>query len=192
MNKINILRLLLIFHLQIHVSTLVLECQEKITYEEIIEILQHASCEAPTTKQIRERRADGTNDDQAVASTNNIYALQTTVNDHRVMIDDHRKMIHYLMNNTVNVTHLNQYYADQHARSAPIWHSWRDVSLVLLIFICFGILVCFLIKRLRLLDLLTSMLVRRQQQRQPQNPKDQIIEIPLSNISRDYIRQYKQ
>jgi hypothetical protein len=126
------------------------------------------------------------------------------------MIDDHRKMIHYLMNNTVNVTQFNQYYTDQHARTTPIWTSWRDVSLLLLIFICFGVIVCLLIKRLRLLDFITTILIRRQQQQQQLQGKSipkknmpvvnrfppQHTEIPapivepmsISNITRDYIR----
>jgi len=196
-----------------------------LTYEEIFEILEYNSC-ASSTKYMnetlllhRKRRADSPADDQTVASTNNIYALQTTINDHRTMIDDHRKMIHYLMNNTVNVTHLNQYYTDQHTLTTPIWKSWRDLLLLLLVFICFVAVACLLIKRvrLRLLDWLTKILLRRQyHQEQLQNrsnskkdktgihqihrrrslPSPQHTEtvtpftmpMSISNITRDYIR----
>lgn len=194
-------------------------CQQTLTYEEVFEILVHSSC-ASSMKYMneslplgRKRRGDSTGDDQTVASTNNIYALQTTINDHRTTIDDHRKMIHYLMNNTVNVTHLNQYYTDQHTRTTPIWNSWRDLLLLLLVFICFAVVICLLIKRLRLLDLLTAILLRRRQHHQeqlqstsiPKKDKTAIhrrhrppspsllqhtetVPMSVSNITRDYLR----
>lgn len=200
------------------IDILVPQCPQTLTYEEILQLLKHHSC-ASSTKNIgdslishRKRRAESTGDDQTVASTNHIYALQSTINDHRTMIDDHRKMIYYLMNNTVNVTHLSQHYSTEHVRTAPIWRSWRDVSLLLLLSLGSVILIGLLVNRLRLLDLLTTFLVRRQHHqkrpeskshppkqhakvltsRQPQSPSEVpapfAAAMPISNITHDYIR----
>lgn len=174
-------------------STLVSKCQQSLSYEEIYEILEHRTC-ASSSDRIR-RGTDDTNDEQTVASTNNIYALQSTINDHRTMIDDHRKMIYYLMNNTVNITQLSQHYTDEHSRRAPIWQSWRDVALLLLLVIFLTIGICFVIQRLRLLDLLTMALLRRQHhkrsgvKRQPTKPVTFSVEpMSISNVTRDYLR----
>ena len=174
-------------------------CQQTITYEEIFEILVHTQCTSSTNHRLRRSN----DDDQTVASTNNIYALQSTINDHRTMIDDHRKMIHYLINNTVNVTHLNQYYADQHASTRPIWRSWRDLCLLLLIFIFLLLIIIFVIKRVKPMDRLTAILLRRHEQKQKTEEISTIdnqqrqhrrlgsfTTVPLSNnnsIKRDYI-----
>jgi hypothetical protein len=139
------------------------------------------------------------------SSISHVYALQSTINDHRTIIDDHRKMINYIMNNTINITQLNDYYAEQHTKTLPIWKSWRDISLLLLIFICFCILIYILAKRFHPLEALTSVLLRRhqnkqQQQLQPQtkinnekkgpihyNHKD--LQLPIvSTVQRDYVR----
>lgn len=143
-------------------------CEHMLTYDEVFEILVHTTC-APNATIERIRRSDGY-DEQTVASTNNIYALQSTINDHRTMIDDHRKMIHYLINNTVNVTHLNQYYADQHARSSPIWHSWRDLLLIILVFIGCCCILGFIIKQFHVLDRLTTILLRRREHKHKERP----------------------
>ncbi len=131
-------------------------------------ILDHSQCALDANyvnhsiQKVRTKR----NDD--IASTSNVYALQSTINDHRTIIDDHHNIINYLMNNTVNITHLNNYYAEQHKNSTPIWSSWRDISLLLLIFICFCIIIYHLVIRLHPVDMLTSILLRRYQNNQQQ------------------------
>ena len=189
------------------------QCHRLLTYNEMVDLLANSPC-APTHYNSRIQRAATGEDGMAPASTNNIYALQSTINDHRTMIDDHRTMIHYLMNNTVNITHLNQYYANQHASTTPIWSSWRDLSLVLMVFISFIVIVGLLFKRLHLLDRLTSFLLRRQENKQQliqpksntkgdnnttttairpsqlpiQVPIATMPSLPLANIARDYIQ----
>lgn len=175
------------------------QCEQTLTYKQILQILEQNACASFAMQRVRR---DGS-DDQTVASTNNIYALQSTINDHRTMIDDHRKMIHYLINNTVNVTHLNQYYADQHASTRPIWRSWRDLCLLLLIFIFLSLIIIFVIKRVKPMDRLTAILLRRHEQKQKTEEISTIdnqqrqhrrlgsfTTVPLSNnnsIKRDYI-----
>lgn len=179
----------------------------------MVDLLAQRPC--ATHFNYRIQRAATGEDETASVSTNNIYALQSTINDHRTIIDDHRKMIHYLMNNTVNITQLNQYYADQHASTTPIWSSWRDLSLLFMLFMGLALIFCLLFKRLHLLDRLTSFLLRRQQSKQTfvqpkMNRKENNnntaaaahrhiqppIQIPttimppmsLANIARDYMR----
>jgi len=141
------------------------------TYEEVHNLLTHSPCAFDIKNdqlKLRSKRSDDTND----ASTNNVYALQSTINDHRTIIDDHRKMINYLMNNTINITQLNQHYTEQHTNTTPIWKSWRDVSLLLLIFISFCAIIVFLVIRFHPIDILTSILLRRHQNKQNQNNKN--------------------
>ncbi|CAF0858928.1 unnamed protein product [Adineta steineri] len=64
--------------------------------------MQHLLAQGPCIG----NRTKRTNDNQA-SFTNHIYALQSTINDHR-------KMVFYLMNNTIKMTEFEQYYAEQH------------------------------------------------------------------------------
>lgn len=142
-------------------------CQHSMTYDEIRELLAHNPCafdmnDANSDLKHRTKRDDNH------ASTSNVYALQSTINDHRTIMNDHRTMINYLMNNTVNSTQFNQYYAEQHATTAPIWKSWRDVSLLILIFICFCAIIYVVVSHIHPLDILTSILLRRHENKQRQ------------------------
>ena len=144
--------------------------------------------------EVRGKRTDDT------ASSNHIFALQSTINDHRTVIDDHRRMINYLINNTVNITHLNEYYAEKHSNTSPLWKSWRDVLLLLLVFICLGLMVYLLVIRFRPFHLLTSAIIRqhenkqqRQQQKQnkivPQKHPLPNLDSPIiATIARDHLR----
>ncbi|CAF1450840.1 unnamed protein product [Adineta steineri] len=131
-----------------------IKCQRSLTYEEIKQLLAQGPCIEYRTKR--------QNDNQA-SSTNHIYALQSTINDQRKFIHDHHRLIFHLMNTTMNVTQLEQYYAEQHSKIKPHWKSWRDISLLLLIAICIEIAIYFVISRVHLLDILTSCLLRRHQ-----------------------------
>ncbi|CAF1376051.1 unnamed protein product [Adineta steineri] len=104
--------------------------------------MQHLLAQGPCIG----NRTKRNNDNQA-SSTNHIYALQTT-------ISDHRKIVFYLMNNMIKVTELEQHYAEQLGKIEPIWKSWRDISLLLLMVICMEIPVYFVISRIRLLGAL--------------------------------------
>src|SRR5207302_473959 len=112
------------------------------------------------------------NNNPTSSNSQHIYALQSTINDHRTIIDDHRKMINYLMNNTINITQLNDYYTDQHSKLTPLWTSWRDISLLLLIFIYLCTIIYILVRRFRPLDVLTSVLLRRRQNKQQEKQQN--------------------
>lgn len=151
---------LLIIVLIIHYSIGVPTCQRVVTYEEIQQLLVDSPCAVDVN---RIKRASDT------GSSNHIYALKSTVNDHRTIIDDHRTMINYLMNNTVNITQLDQHFAEQHMKRRPIWTSWRDISLLFLVFIVMSLLIYFLVITLKPLEILTRFFVRRHQMKQCQS-----------------------
>lgn len=134
-------------------------CQRSLTYEEVQDLLAHSPC----AMDVHEENGTRVKRDQNSDSSSHVFALQATMNDHRTIIDDHRTMINYLMNNSVNVTQLSQHFAEQHSKSGPIWRSWRDVSLVFLAIICVSMLIYLLVIHIRPLELLTSFLLRRHQ-----------------------------
>jgi uncharacterized coiled-coil protein SlyX len=97
-------------------------------WEEMRQIL--ARTFAPPTWVIEPNNRSTSN--KSAATANRLDALNSTINEHRIMINDHQRMISYLISNTVNISHLNQYYAEQHSKIAPHWRSWRDLSLLVL------------------------------------------------------------
>lgn len=162
-------------------------CHRRISYEEVQFILAHSPCTRDFNKSVTRIKRDGDTD-----SSSHVYALQATIKDHRTIIDDHRTMINYLLNNTVNVTQLNQHFTDQQTRTGPIWKSWRDISLVLLIIFNLFMLVYVIVTRMKLLELLTSFLLRRQESKQQQvtmtQKKNRIVrgypsDVELDNVS---------
>ncbi len=62
------------------------------------------------------------------AGTMDIHALQTKINDHRTMIN-------YLINNSINATFVVHAINNHHSETGPILTSWRD--LIDLFFISF-------------------------------------------------------
>ena len=132
-------------------------CQRLLSYEEVQELLAHSPCAVDIERVKREGDT---------GSSNHIYALKSVVNDHRTIIDDHRTMINYLMNNTVNITQLDQHFAEQHMQRRPIWNSWRDVSLLFLLLIVISMLIYLLVVQLKPLEILTAFFVRRHQTHQ--------------------------
>lgn len=138
-------------------------CQRLVTFEEAQFIMAHSPCAMDfNVTGTRMKR------DRDTASGSHVYALQSTIKDHRTIIDDHRTMINYLMNNTVNVTQFNQHFTDQHSRTGPIWTSWRDLSLILLIISNLFMFISIIVIRLKPLELLTSFLLRRHESKQQQ------------------------
>ena len=98
-------------------------CQRSMTLERIIELLKQQPCfiiEQPLSNGIRTKRdTNGGNFD--------IHAIQTTINDHRTMIN-------YLVNNSINATFVAEAISSHHSKTGPILTSWRD--LVDLFFLC--------------------------------------------------------
>ncbi|CAF1538715.1 unnamed protein product [Adineta ricciae] len=110
-------------------------CTEFVTYTQVLKMIREASCSQrhenvkiiPKTKyQKRELTAN-----------NDIKALQTTVNDHRVMIE-------YLFNNSINESTLTETFQD-HSRHPTTFSSWRDIIDIICIIIIIGALIHFLI-----------------------------------------------
>lgn len=99
------------------------------------------------------------------------------------MIDDHRRMMNYLMNNTVNITHFYHYYAEQHSNTKPIWSSWRDITLVAGLVVGLGALLYALVIWWQPLNLLTAVLVRRQEKKASVQPKK-----PIATVQQDFER----
>ncbi|CAF1521412.1 unnamed protein product [Adineta ricciae] len=110
-------------------------CAESVTYTQVLKLIREASCSQhhenitiiPKTKyQKRELTAN-----------NDIKALQTTINDHRVMIE-------YLFNNSINESTLTKTFQD-HSPRPPTFSSWRDIIDMICIIIIIGALIHFLI-----------------------------------------------
>lgn len=101
------------------------------TLEHLIQFLQQQPCvqivEMMNTKNHSKMKRN------TDASGNiDVYALQTTINDHRTMIN-------YLINNSINATYVNNAIDDHHSKTGPIFTSWRDlVDLLMLSCFLFG------------------------------------------------------
>lgn len=139
-------------------------CHRSITYDELWQLLENSPCAGPNHERLK--RSDGSD----TASTNHIYALQSTINDHRTMIDDHRRMIHYIMNTTVNITQFNEFFKEHLTQTRPIWKSWRDLSIMLLVALAIGLILYLAIVYLHPLDLLTQMLLQRHEKKRRGRP----------------------
>ena len=157
-------------------------CHQSINFVEIKALLVDGKC--ASAMESRSKRADDT------AATNNIYALQSTVNDHRTMlndhrtmIDDHHRMMHYLINNTINVTQFYEYYAEQHSNIKPIWKSWRDITLVAVLLVGLGALLYAVVVWWQPLNLLTTILLRRHEKKVAVHPKK-----PIATVGQDFLR----
>lgn len=92
------------------------------TLEEIIQLLKQQPCiqifETATETRAHHSKRQRRNTD---ASGNiDVRALQTTINDHRTMIN-------YLVNNSINATYVTEAIRDHHSSAGPILSSWRDL-----------------------------------------------------------------
>ena len=185
------------------------QCQRPLSYNEMRQLLVHSPCALHIQNNSMVSKNElklRTKRDDTPATANHVFALQSTINDHRTIIDDHHRMINYLMNNTVNITQLNQYYTEQHSKITPHWKSWRDISLLLLMVIFICAFIYLLASRFRPLDALMSILVRRHQTKQQQqrnesmnrksmtrhDNKNEPVSIttttPVATVRQDYLR----
>ena len=107
-------------------------CQHSITYTQMIILLSRNICQLHET-------SNDTNDNNARtkrdvdAGNTDIKALQSTINDHRVMIE-------YLFNSSINETILAKALSD-HSRTAPSFRSWRDLVDIF----CIGLVIIILL-----------------------------------------------
>ncbi|CAF1545288.1 unnamed protein product, partial [Rotaria sordida] len=74
------------------------------------------------------------------AGSVDVYSLQSTINDHRTMIN-------YLINNSINATYVAGAISDHHTKSFPILTSWRDIIDLFLIIVFIGFIIhCLLVR----------------------------------------------
>ncbi|CAF0804258.1 unnamed protein product [Rotaria sordida] len=93
-------------------------CETFITYNQVVTLLSRNTCASIENSKKNKNKNDRIGR-QIDAGNFDIKALQTTVNDHRTMIE-------YLFNNTINETVLAKALYD-HSRKAPSFTSWRDL-----------------------------------------------------------------
>jgi hypothetical protein len=74
------------------------------------------------------------------AGSVDINALQTTINDHRTMIN-------YSINNTINTTAISNTIIDHHTNTLPIRASWRDWIDVMTVLLMIGYIIYILSTR---------------------------------------------
>ena len=107
-------------------------CEIFLTYNKMARLLSRNTCQTfdiPKANQNNHPR----NKRQVHAGDFDIKAIQTTVNDHRTMIE-------YLFNNSINETILANALYD-HSRTTPSITSWRD----LIDIVCIGLLLTILL-----------------------------------------------
>jgi hypothetical protein len=93
-------------------------CQHFINYSQVVALLSRYNCSSlGKHNQIRNNNDRARRDIDA--GSIDIKALQTTINDHRIMIE-------YLFNNSINETFLGQTLKKQ-SRMGPSFSSWRDL-----------------------------------------------------------------
>ncbi|CAF1665257.1 unnamed protein product, partial [Rotaria magnacalcarata] len=66
-----------------------------------------------------------------------IHALQTTINDHRTMI-------YYLINNSMNATYVTNAISSHHSNTGPILTTWRELIDAFVITLCMGFFIYLL------------------------------------------------
>lgn len=154
-------------------------CQRTMTWFQIVELLQQQPCAIIRTNHHRLSKRD------VNAETIDIKALVATINDHRTMIN-------YLVNNTVNTTIVSNAIMDHHTKTMPILSSWRDSLLILLSVIVFGGIIRLFFKSkgpnpcdslfLCLLSRATAHGNKQEQQQQQQPPKEHILKQKQQHI----------
>lgn len=93
-------------------------CYHRMTYNEIIVSLNKTPCVVLIDQSTEHREKRDT-----TSGNVDVYALQSTINNHR-------SMINYLTNNTVNFTVMSEAIYDHHTRTGPIFTSCRDITLL--------------------------------------------------------------
>ena len=157
-------------------------CQQHLmTLKEIMALLKQQPCiliEKQFTNSIRKRDVNNGNLD--------IHAIQTTINDHRTMIN-------YLVNNSINATYVSDAISTYHSKTGPIFTSWRDLVDLFFITLFLGFIIYYIMCRAgfapcdKLLQCLFKPVVQRVQQQQQQQQTE-----PTAIIDMDMSRRNKQ
>ncbi|CAF3770392.1 unnamed protein product, partial [Rotaria sp. Silwood1] len=112
------------------------ECRRQMSFQQMKDLLKQHPCAFENSIGIYHSRIRRDVDPNTI----DIKAIHATVNDHRTMIN-------YLINNSVNTTMLGEAILDHHRKAGPILSSWRDIFHVLFIIILIGFIVYVLICR---------------------------------------------
>ncbi|CAF1413895.1 unnamed protein product [Rotaria sordida] len=112
------------------------ECRRQMTLQQMKDILKQHPCAFENNIEIYLLRTRRDVDPNKI----DIKAIHATVNDHRTMIN-------YLINNSVNTTMLGDAILDHHKKTGPILSSWRDIFHLLFIIIFVGFILYFFICR---------------------------------------------
>lgn len=101
------------------VTTVCEENGHTATLKHFIQLLQQQPCVQIIEETIIKNRSIRKRNTDASGNID-VYALQTTINDHRTMIN-------YLINNSINATYVNNAILDHYSKTGPIFSSWRDL-----------------------------------------------------------------
>jgi hypothetical protein len=113
------------------------QCTERsLTLDEIREILFQHPCISSVQRQKRQQRKPSSEDH----TENRINAIHGTINEHR-------SIINYLINNSVNTTFVQEAITSYYTSKMPNLSSWRDLSHILILTIFIGVSLYFLISR---------------------------------------------
>ena len=113
-----------------------LSCQRTMTLKQILILLKQQPCAQIIEKQENRQRKKRNTD----AGNVDIHALQTTINDHRTMIN-------YLINNSINATFVADAISNHHSKTGPILSSWRDLIDICTVTLFIGFFVYYCICR---------------------------------------------
>lgn len=100
--------------------------------------------------------------------TMDIKAIQTTINDHKTMIEDNRVMIFNIINSSINTNNIKEAVTSHYTNAPPMWSSWRDSALVFVttVIMIQVISFCAFYVKLKPCDLIISRILKRYDTRQ--------------------------
>lgn len=150
-------------------------CRRTMTLQQILELLKHHSCHSillQVNQHVHKRNTDAGNLD--------VHALQTTINDHRTMIN-------YLINNSINATYVADAISNHHSKTGPIFSSWRDIIDICTVLLLLGFIIYYGIFRTgfgpcdKLISCFCRPVIERAQNQLPQQQP-----VPISRINHGY------
>lgn len=155
------------------------QCNRTMTLKQILELLNQHPCHSillQVNQHVHKRNTD--------AGNLNVHALQTTINDHRTMIN-------YLINNSINATFVADAISSHHSKTGPILSSWRDIIDICTVFLLLGFIIYYGIFRTgfgpcdKLISCFCRPVIERAQNQLPSAPAP----APISRINHGYAPQ---
>ncbi|CAF3589124.1 unnamed protein product [Rotaria socialis] len=141
------------------------QCEGRMHIQQIILKLKQHPCpiivkeEIDTHRKMKRQVVD--------AGTVNVHALQRTANDHRTLIN-------YLINNSINATIMSDAIITHHSKTGPILSSWRDLNHLFITIFLLGFIIYLILSRTgctpchRCLNMLSGSLLPRLQEHEKQ------------------------